>query len=69
MFPEAKRFMNPGNKRTSRLLGWWYVCIALAFVLLAVRQYIGGAASTTVALRGVIALGFGALGWMTLKRR
>lgn len=43
-----------------RLLGWWYICIGLAFIALAGRAYVAGASG--VWLRLVVAVGFAVLG-------
>lgn len=50
-----------------RLLAWWYVCIALGFVLLGIRNLLVGAPAWTVALRWAIAAGFLVLGLSTLR--
>jgi hypothetical protein len=47
-----------GNRRLSRLFGWWYLCVGLGFVLLAIRNWIAHAAPWAVAIRFVIAAGF-----------
>ncbi len=57
----------PPAKR--RLFAAWYACIAAGFVLLGLRAWLLGAAPWTVALRGVIALGFGLLAWQEWRRR
>lgn len=51
----------------TRWFGWWYVCIGLGFIALALRAYLGGARPLSVVLRVVIAIGFLALGAGTLK--
>lgn len=45
----------------SRWFAWWYATIALGFVLLAVAQGMLGGGFWGIALRGVIAVGFGVL--------
>ncbi|HXP84856.1 MAG TPA: hypothetical protein VN841_09060 [Bryobacteraceae bacterium] len=50
-----------------RLFGWWYLCLGLAFAALAWRSVLFGAPLLGVVLRGVIAVGFGVLGVMTLR--
>jgi hypothetical protein len=50
-----------------RLLGWWYICIGLAFVALAVRAFVAGASG--VWLRVLVAVGFVVLGIVELRRR
>jgi hypothetical protein len=58
---------DPGrNLRSRRLLGYWYLCIGLGFVLLGVRNLLAGAAAWTIALRWIIALGFIILGVLSL---
>ena len=51
-----------------RLLGWWYLCIGLAFILLAARAFVEGAAGWTSWLRVTIAAGFLLLGISELRR-
>ena len=51
----------------NRWFGWWYVCIGLGFIALALRSYLGGARPTQIILRGVVAAGFLILGASTLK--
>src|ERR1051326_5863727 len=58
-----------GRRRRERMLGWWYVCIGLGFILLGVRSFVRGDASWPIVLRLVIALGFLALGIGTLRTR
>jgi hypothetical protein len=48
------------------MFGWWYVCIGLAFVALAVRAFVAGAPSAW--LRVVVAVGFVMLGIAELRR-
>jgi hypothetical protein len=40
------------------MLGWWYVCIGAAFMLLALRSFVRGDPAWPVAFRVVIAVGF-----------
>jgi len=49
------------------MLGWWYVCIGGAFMLLGVRSLVRGDAVWSVAIRFVIATGFVALAIGTLR--
>jgi hypothetical protein len=49
------------------MFGWWYVCIAVGFFLLGVRNLLARAPFWTVALRWMIAAGFLALGVATLR--
>lgn len=51
----------------NQLFGWWYVCIGIGFVLLALRTYIAGSGVLPILLRAVIAAGFIILGAATLK--
>jgi uncharacterized membrane protein len=55
--------------RGSNLLAWWYMTIALAFVLLAADRLLGGQAAWLVGVRLVIAAGFGALAAMEFRGR
>jgi hypothetical protein len=57
--PESGKDRNPG---VGRLLGYWYLCIGLAFVALGLRNLLAGAPAWTVALRWIVALGFIVLG-------
>lgn len=56
----------PSDRRT-RFYGWWYVCIGLGFALLAARSFLLGAPLRMSLLRLIIAAGFLALGWLTLR--
>ena len=49
-----------------RLLGWWYLCIGLAFILLAARAFVASAPHWTSWLRVAIAVGFVLLGIVEL---
>jgi hypothetical protein len=49
------------------LLGWWYICIGVAFLLLGLRNLIAATGAWSVALRWVIAAGFIGLGIVTLR--
>lgn len=51
----------------SRRWAWWYLTIALGFLLLAIVYLLQGAGWTDVALRAAVAVGFAALGWMQLR--
>jgi hypothetical protein len=57
------------ESRLTKLLGWWYICIGLGFALLGARYLIAGSGLWPVALRGLIAVGFLALGAGTLRAR
>jgi hypothetical protein len=52
-----------------RLLGWWYLAIAVGFVLLAVRSGLLGDLHWRVALRAAIAAGFAVLSWVEFRQR
>lgn len=51
----------------SRHWGWWYLSIALGFLLLAVVYALQGARPMDIALRAGVAAGFAILGWMQLR--
>ena len=51
-----------------KLLGWWYLCIGLAFILLAARAFVAGAPAWSSWLRVAIAVGFVLLGIFELAR-
>ena len=53
---------NDRNLRPGRLLGYWYLCIGLGFILLGLRNLLAGAATLTIVLRWIIGLGFIVLG-------
>jgi len=53
--------------RLARLYAWWYTCIGLGFVSLAVRNWIAHTAPWTIVLRFVIAAGFLLLGYATFR--
>ena len=57
----------PGVDR--RLFAWWYVSIALGFVLLALRSFVLGGNRWLTALRLVISAGFAALAWLEFRAR
>jgi len=46
---------------------WWYICIGLAFVALAVRAFVAGAPGWSVGLRVLVAIGFVLLGVVELR--
>jgi hypothetical protein len=50
-----------------RLIGWWYVCLGLAFASLAWRNVLLGGSRLGVVLRCVVATGFSVLGVTTLR--
>ncbi len=62
MHPEPER----GNRK-ARFYGWWYLCIGLGFAVLGVRSYLFGGRLWLTLLRCIIAAGFLALGWLTLR--
>jgi succinate-acetate transporter protein len=51
----------------SKHWGWWYLSIALSFLLLSIVHFMQGARLTVVALRVGVAAGFAFLGWMQLR--
>ena len=53
--------------RRARMLGWWYVCIGGAFILLALRSAVRGDTIWSVVLRFAIAIGFIVLAKGTLR--
>jgi hypothetical protein len=53
--------------RRARMLGWWYVCIGGAFILLAARSAIRGDRLWSIGIRSVIAVGFIALAVGTFR--
>jgi hypothetical protein len=53
--------------RRSRLYAWWYLTIALGFLLLAINRMLVGEKTWLIVLRVVIAAGFAALGYMELR--
>jgi hypothetical protein len=58
----------PDDDGFVRLLGWWYICIGLAFVGLAARAFMSGAPAWSSWLRVAIAVGFLFLGIVELAR-
>ena len=62
--------MPPPDRRRllqTRLFGWWYMTLALAFAALAWRSVEFGGPRLGVVLRAIIAAGFGVLGVITLR--
>lgn len=57
------------GSRRSRLLGWWYACIAVGFFLLALANALRGARPLMILLRVVIAAGFAALAHAEFRRQ
>ena len=53
----------------SRFYAWWYISIALGFVLLAIKSALIGERPWLVVLRVVIALGFAALAALEFRTR
>jgi hypothetical protein len=51
----------------SKHWGWWYLSIGAGFFLLAIVNLLRGAGFLPAAIRIVIAVGFGLLGWMQLR--
>ena len=48
----------------SKHWGWWYVCLGIGFLLLAIVLLLRGAHFAQIAIRIGIAIGFLLLGWM-----
>jgi hypothetical protein len=65
----APRNSQPAGRRNKyvRLIGWWYLCLGLAFASLAWRNLLLGDSRLGVALRGMVAAGFSLLGVLTLR--
>jgi hypothetical protein len=55
------------RSRRTRMLGWWYVCIGVAFTLLAVRSILRGDPLWSIVIRFLISVGFFALAAGTLR--
>jgi hypothetical protein len=53
----------------SRVYAWWYLTIALGFLLLGVNKALTGEKAWLVVLRFVIAAGFAALGYSEFRSR
>ena len=51
----------------SRHWGWWYLCIGLGFLLLAIVHLLRGSGPAAVMMRIGVAAGFALLGWMQLR--
>jgi hypothetical protein len=67
--PKCFAFTRPSSDDSFvRLLGWWYICIGLAFILLAARAFVSGAPAWSSWLRVAIAVGFVLLGIFELRR-
>lgn len=56
-------------ERRPRWFAWWYLTIAIGFVLLAIQRLIVGGADWLIGLRFVIAAGFFALAWIERRSR
>jgi len=50
-----------------RFYAWWYLTIALGFLLLAINKALIGEKAWLIVLRVVIAAGFGVLGYAELR--
>ena len=57
------------RRLSSRWLAWWYFTIALGFVLLAINRAIVGERPWLIALRVILALGFGTLSLMEFRAK
>ncbi len=53
--------------RRSRLYAWWYLTIAIGFLLLAINRTLAGEKAWLIVLRIVIALGFAALAYLEFR--
>jgi len=51
----------------SKYWGWWYVSIGVGFLLLAIVNTMRGGRLAAIAIRIVIAIGFGLLGLMQFR--
>ena len=61
------RLLMPSSR--SRIYAWWYLTIALGFLLLAINRALTGEKAWLVVLRFVIAAGFAALGYAEFRSR
>ncbi len=50
-------------------MGWWYLAIAVGFAILAIDHILTKDAPWLIAVRVVIASGFGFLAWMELRKK
>jgi len=50
-------------------MGWWYCAIAAGFALLALDHILSRDKPWLIAVRMIIAIGFGVLGWMEFHTR
>ena len=57
------------RRRSSIFFAWWYLTIALAFVLLAAQHILLEQAAWLIGVRLIIAAGFGALALMEFRGR
>ena len=55
------------KEKRPRWYAWWYLSIAIGFVLLAIQRTIIGETTWLVAIRLVIAAGFAMLAWMEFR--
>ncbi|HLX84605.1 MAG TPA: hypothetical protein VKR59_11960, partial [Terriglobales bacterium] len=55
------------KRRRQRMFAWWYLCVGIAFILLAIRSLIRGDQLWTIGLRFVVAAGFFVLSAGTLR--
>ncbi len=60
---------DPRKPLYTRLFGWWYLCLGLAFASLAWRNVLLGGAQLGIAMRCVVAAGFLILGVTTLRAK
>jgi hypothetical protein len=59
----------PSPVSRSRIYAWWYLTIALGFLLLAVNKALTGDKTWLIVLRFVIAAGFATLGYAEFRSR
>jgi hypothetical protein len=51
----------------SRHWGWWYLCLGIGFLMLAIVMLLQGARLAAIVLRIGVAIGFLLLGWMQFR--
>jgi hypothetical protein len=56
-----------GKGLRTRLFAWWYYAIAAGFVLLGINRWMLGERMFLIILRFGIGIGFGILGYLTMK--
>ena len=68
MFERLREVAHDGGVRKQRLFGYWYLCIAVGFLLLAVHRAVLGVRTSAVVVRLVIAIGFALLAWLQFRK-